>query len=103
MSFISLDDFHKRVLHPGESLSVYSRTEKTVKSSNMPDISAQTMEQLLLHQLLMGLPIEVSKQLRATGATDTLKTVVERAKILMTVEQYAPAKPCCHCSTKTYH
>jgi len=59
----------------------------------MPDVTAQTMDQLLLHQFLSGLPYEVSKQLRATGATDTLKTAVERAKIPMTIKQHAPANP----------
>ena len=51
------------------------------------------MDKLLLHQFLMGSPHEVSKQLRATGATDTLKAAVEHAKILMTVEQHAPVYP----------
>ena len=44
-------------------------------------------DQLLLHQFLTGLPHEVSKQLRATGVT-TLTAAIERAKILMTVEQH---------------
>ena len=56
----------------------------------MPGISAETSEQLLLHQFLTGLPREVSKQLCATGATTTLKTAVERAKIIMAVEQHTP-------------
>ena len=93
MSFISLDDFHKRALHPGEPLSLYVHELKQLLRQAMPDISAQTMDQLLLHQFLTGIPYDVSKQLRATGATDTLKTAVERAKILMTVEQHAPANP----------
>lgn len=93
MSFISLDDFHKRVLRPGELLSLYVHELKQLLNQAMPDITAQTTEQLLLHQFLTGLPHEVSKQLRATGATDTLKTAVERAKILMTVEQHDPVNP----------
>ena len=35
----------------------------------------------------------MSKQLSVTGATATLKIAVEQAKILMTVEQHAPANP----------
>ena len=84
MSFISLD---------GESLFLYIHELKQLLNQAMPDTSAQTMEQLLLHLFLKGLPIEVSKQLCATGATDTLKTAVKRAKTLMTVEQHAPANP----------
>ena len=56
----------------------------------MPEITANATEQLLLHQFLTGLPHDVSKQLRATGATDTLKTAIERAKIIMTVEHHTP-------------
>ena len=93
MSFISLDNFHKRVLRPGEPLSLYVHELKQLLNQAMPDISVETTEQLLLHQFLTGLPHEVSKQLRATGATDTLKAAVERAKILMTVEQHTPLLP----------
>ena len=93
MSFISLDDFHKRVLRPQEPLSLYVHELKQLLNQAMPEITAPTAEQLLLHQFLTGLPQEVSKQLRATGATDTLKTALERAKILMTVEQHNPANP----------
>ena len=33
----------------------------------MPDVTADVRSQLLLHQLLVGLPTAVSKQLRANG------------------------------------
>ena len=93
MSFISLDDFHKRALRPEEPLSLYVHELKQLLNQAMPEITAQTKEQLLLHQFLNGLPHKVSKQLRATGATDTLKTALKRAKILMTVEQHTPVYP----------
>ena len=95
MSFISLDNFHKCALCLGESLSLYVHELKQLLIQAMLEISVQTLEQLLLHQS-MGLPHEVSKQLPATGATNTLKTAVERAKIIMTVEQHttvATAQP----------
>ena len=57
MSFISLDDFHKRVLHPGESLSLHVHELKQLLNQAMLDISAQTMEQLLLHQFLLVCPM----------------------------------------------
>ena len=57
----------------------------------MPDMTAPAKEQLLLHQVLTGLPHKISKQLRATGITRTLMETVERAKILMTIEQHALA------------
>ena len=93
MSFISLDDFHKRLLRPEEPLSLYVHELKQLLNQAMPEITANAAEQLLLHQFLTGLPHDVSKQLRATGATDTLKTAIERAKIIMTVEQHTPVNP----------
>ena len=63
ISFISLDDFHKRILRPGEPLSLYVHKLKQLLNQAMPNISAETAEQLLLHQFLTGLPHEVSKQL----------------------------------------
>ena len=88
MRFVSLTDFHKRMLMPGESLSMYIHQLKQLLGQAMPDISTDAKEQLLLHQFLTGLPQEVSKQLRATGATSTLAGTVERAKLLMTIEHH---------------
>jgi len=42
---------------------------------------------LLLHQFLAGLPGSISRQLRATGVGDDLNVVVERAKLLMAVNE----------------
>ena len=93
MSFISLDDFHKCILHPEEPLSFYVHELKQLLNQAMPEITANAAEQLLLHQFLTGLPHDVSKQLRATRATDTLKTAIKQAKIILTVEQYTPVNP----------
>ena len=92
MSFISLDDFHKRILRPGESLSLYVHELKQLLTQAMPDIAVAAKEQLLFHQFLTGLPYEISKQLRANGVT-TLPQAVERAKILMTVEEHSLQAP----------
>ena len=86
MQFVSLADFHKQMLLPGESLSMYVHQLKQLLNQAMPDIPTAAKEQLLLHQFLSGLPQEVSKQLRATGTATTLTDAVERAKLLMTIE-----------------
>ena len=39
-SFISLDDFHKRRLHPGEPISVYVHELKKLLSQAMPELDA---------------------------------------------------------------
>ena len=67
---------------------MYVHQLKQLLGQAMPDISADVKEQLLLHQFLTGLPQEVSKQLRVTGATSTLAGAVERAKLLMTIDHH---------------
>ena len=91
MQFVSLADFHKRMLLPGELLSMYVHQLKQLLNQAMPDIPAAAKEQLLLHQFLSGLPQEASKQLRATGTATTLTDAVERAKLLMTIEHHKVA------------
>lgn len=86
-AFISLDDFHARKLHPGESLPVYVHTLKKYLTEAMSGIDGATKEKLLLHQLLAGLPPAISRQLRSTGEVDNLEAVMKRAKLLMTLEE----------------
>lgn len=89
--FVSLEDFHKRALLPGESLSVYVHQLKQLLNQAMPDLASSAKEQLLLHQFLVGLPGDISKQLRATGVTNTLSETVERAKLIMVVDSHSQA------------
>ena len=42
---------------------------------------------LLIHQFVSGLPVSISKQLRATDELNDLDAVTERAKLLMTIEE----------------
>ena len=70
--FINLDDFHKRKLQPGESLSLFVYQLKRLLDHSMPCMDAAAREQLLLHQFLSGLPMSVSKQVRAAGETKLL-------------------------------
>ena len=50
MKFTSLDEFHARKLHPGESLSVFLHTLKRMLTQAMPESDAATRQQLLRHQ-----------------------------------------------------
>ena len=52
----------------------------------MPDMDATARKQILLHQFLSGLPVSISKQIRAAGETETLDKAVECARLLMTIE-----------------
>ena len=88
MEFISLEDFHKRSYRQGESLSVFLHDLKKLLSAAMPNLEASARNQLLLHQLLAGLPSSISKQLRATGDTTDLDRVLERARLLFMMEDH---------------
>lgn len=57
----------------------------------MPDLAVPAKEQLLLHQFLVGLPEDISKQLQATGVTNTLSEAVERAKLIMAIDHHSQA------------
>ena len=87
VQFVSIDDFYRRKLLPGEPLSVFVHELKRLMDQAMPDTDAGTRKQLLTHQFLTGIPHEVSKQLRAAGEIDDLKRIIQRAKLLMTLEQ----------------
>ena len=84
--FASLEDFHSRKLHPGEVLPVFLHELKSLLEQAMPDLGAETCKQLLLHQFLTRLPPAVSRQLRATGEINDLEKALERAKLLMTIQ-----------------
>jgi len=87
MEFVSLDDFQKRKLCPGEALSVFYHDLKRLLGQAMPSLKAASQKQLLLHQLLAGLPNFVSKQLRATGETNDIDSVLERARFLLMMDE----------------
>lgn len=86
MGFASLEEFHRRKLHPGEPLPLFVYELKKLLEQAMPDVDATARNQLLLHQFLAGLPTTVSRQLRATGDTKELDKTVERARLLMAVD-----------------
>ena len=87
VKFVSLGDFHTRQLRPGESLSVFLHKLKRLLDQAMPEAEAATRTQLVLHQFITGLPVHVSKQLRATGEVSDLDKVLERAQLLLTIER----------------
>ena len=52
----------------------------------MPKADATTRKKLLIHQFLTGIPVEVSKQLRAIGDMADLDKLIQRAKLIMTLD-----------------
>ena len=47
---------------------------------------------MLIHQFLMGLLTDISRQLRATGEAKKLMKVVERARLLMTIDNQSSSQ-----------
>ena len=85
--FVSLDDFRARKLLPNEALHVFLHELRQLLKQAIPEASDDTRKQLLLHQFVSGLPASISKQLRATGEVNDLDVVMERAKLLMIIEE----------------
>ena len=86
LEFVSLEEFQKRAIFPGESVGMYLYELKRLLRQAMPELSNDAYQQLLIHQFLTGLPAPVSRQLRAVGNTTNLEQIVERAKVLMVVD-----------------
>ena len=86
LEFVSLEEFQKRSIFPGESVSMYLYELKRLLHQAMPELTADARKQLLIHQFLAGLPATLSRQLRASGNTQDLDELVQRAKILMVVD-----------------
>ena len=86
LEFVSLEEFQKRAIFPGESVGMYCYELKRLLRQAMPELSDDASKQLLIHQFLTGLPASVSRQLRAAGDTTNLEQLVERAKVLMVVD-----------------
>ncbi|KAL5493255.1 hypothetical protein EMCRGX_G014404 [Ephydatia muelleri] len=85
--FVTLDKFHNRRLLPGEALSVFVHDLKKLLSLAMPGIEANAKDQLLLHQLMAGLPTSITKQLRASGEIKNFNDTVQRARLLLSIEE----------------
>ena len=86
LEFVSLEQFQKRAIFPGESVGMYLYEMKRLLRQAMPELSDDASRQLLIHQFLTGLPAPVSRQLRAVGNMTNLEQLVERAKVLMVVD-----------------
>ena len=62
-AFVSLDEFHKRKLHPGESVTLYAHKLKKLLEQSMPEMEVAVRNQLVLHKFMLGMPHEVARQL----------------------------------------
>jgi len=84
MQFTSMDNFHYRRLLPGEPLSMFVEVSTGSRNAwNGYSHTCTTLKQLLIHQFLTGI---LSKQLCAVGDIDDLDKLIQRAKLLMTLD-----------------
>ena len=86
IAFTLLDKFHARKLLPGESLTVFSHDLRKLIVRAMPEIDSKARGQLLLHQFIAGLPLRVSRELRAAEETKELGVTLQRARLLLSLE-----------------
>ena len=78
----------------GESTISVCRDLRERLEQAMSDIDGKTRDQLLLHQFVAGLPLTVSKQLRAAGAVTDLTEAIKRATLLQDVVGNGSANAC---------
>ena len=90
--FVLMDDFHHRRLLPGESLPVYCHELKRLIDRAIPAADATTQQQVVIHQFLTGLSLEISKRLRAAGEINDLGQLMQRAKLLMNIHAENPGE-----------
>ena len=68
----------------------------------MRNLEASAQKQLLLHQLLAGLPSSISKQLRVTADTTDVDKVLEWARLLLMTEDH-PGQAAVVCLLMKYY
>ena len=100
LPFTALEEFHTRKLRPGEPLPLFTEDLKRLLQSAMPGLDESASEQMLIHQFLTGLPIDISRQLRATGEAKELTKVVERARLLMKIDNQSSSQSVAACTSK---
>ena len=69
MGFVTLDEFHRRKLRPGEPIPAFVHDLKKLLEMAIPE---EAKDSLLLHQIVAGLPELITKQLQVSGEVKTL-------------------------------
>ena len=100
LPFTTLEEFHDQKLRPGEPLPLFMQDLKWLLQSAMPGLDENTSEQMLIHQFLTGLPTDISQQLCATGEAKKLTKVVERARLLMMIDNQSLPQRVATCTSK---
>lgn len=64
MGFVSLDEFHRRKLRPGEAIPVFVHDLKKLLEMAIPGINKEAKDSLLLHQFVAGAYNQTVKSIR---------------------------------------
>ena len=75
------------MLQPKKSLTMYLYQIPKLLDQAMSNMDDTVRETLLLHQFVTALPIPISRQFRAAMETRKLNAVVDRARLLKTIEE----------------
>ena len=86
-AFVTLEEFHKRKMRPDETPTLFAYRLKKLLERARIGVTREAKDKLVLHQFLSGLPPAISRQIRATGETRNLQTTVERARLLLSLEE----------------
>ena len=73
LEFVTMEQFQKHAIFPGESVRMYLSELKWLLQQAMPELPEDVSWQLLIHQFLNGLPVPVSCQLQAVRNTTNLE------------------------------
>ena len=85
MGFVSLEEFHRRKLRPGEVISVFAHDLKKLLEISIPGMNKKARDPLLLHQFVAGLLEPIMKQLRASGEVKTLEAAITHSRLLKNI------------------
>ena len=99
LPFTALEEFHAWKLRPGEPLPLITQDLKRLLQSAVPGLDVNAREQMLIHQFLTGLLTDISRQLRATEEAKELTKVVERACLLMTIDNQSSLQSVAACAS----
>jgi hypothetical protein len=78
-------------MRPDETPTLFAYRLKKLLERVRIGVTGEAKDTLLLHQFLSGLPPAISRQIRATGETRNLQTTVERARLLLPLEDQVAA------------
>jgi len=83
-------NFEQRSLHDGESPRSYLFELKRLLDLAMPNMDATAREQLLFHQFVNGMPVDISMAIRSSPGCSSAEAALARSMALMNAKKLRP-------------